>query len=303
MIPATCGNCAAPLTGPFCSQCGQDSHGSARTLGALLHDLWHVLTHLDGRFWATLHLLLLRPGRLTAEYFADHRARYAPPVRLYLVLSVLLFALVSVSSHFKGDGAAAAAAVRDGATTAATDAATAAEAAGASMNFGLTAKDCDKVKSSWPWLEKNIRDSCRRNVGEGARAVIEAFKTNLPRMMFVFLPVMAGVMALLYWFPRRYYVEHLVFFLHNHAALFLVMILLLLTGLAARLLPALGYVVTAFGVATAPYALWYVYRSMRTYYGQGRALTLAKIALVSVAYVVCFMVTLLGNLILSVLTT
>jgi hypothetical protein len=32
---------------------------------------------------------------------------------------------------------------------------------------------------------------------------------------------MAGVMLLLYWRPRRYYVEHLVFLLHNHSALFL----------------------------------------------------------------------------------
>ena len=50
---------------------------------------------------------------------------------------------------------------------------------------------------------------------------------------FVFLPLMALVMTLLYWFPRRYYVEHLVFFLHNHAALYLAMSLeILLRALA-----------------------------------------------------------------------
>ena len=41
--------------------------------------------------------------------------------------------------------------------------------------------------------------------------------------MFVFLPLLALVMKLLYWRPRRYYVEHLLFLVHNHAFVFLAM--------------------------------------------------------------------------------
>jgi hypothetical protein len=48
-------------------------------------------TDVSGR---TFGALLLRPGHLTAEYFAGRRQRYPPPVRLYLVLlSVLFFSL------------------------------------------------------------------------------------------------------------------------------------------------------------------------------------------------------------------
>ncbi|MFO1410828.1 MAG: DUF3667 domain-containing protein, partial [Steroidobacteraceae bacterium] len=94
MTAAWCGNCGAHLQGPYCAQCGQHAHASARGFGALLHDGWHTLTHLDGRFWKTLWALLRRPGFLTIEYFAGRRQRYLPPVRLYLVLSVLFFALV-----------------------------------------------------------------------------------------------------------------------------------------------------------------------------------------------------------------
>ena len=46
---------------------------------------------------------------------------------------------------------------------------------------------------------------------------------NLGRAMFVFLPLMAALMKLLYWRPRRYYLEHLVLLLHNHACVFLLL--------------------------------------------------------------------------------
>ena len=121
-------------------------------------------------------------------------------------------------------------------------------------------------------------------------------------MMFVFLPLIALVMLLLYWFPRRYYVEHLVFVLHSHAALFLAMVLLTLVGLVARLGKAFEPVVTFGGLAVLCYACWYVYRATRRYYGQGRTLTLVKLALVGVAYVTCLLLTLLGNVVVSALT-
>jgi hypothetical protein len=68
---ANCGNCGSALTGPFCAQCGQHAHESARSVAALFHDAWHLATHVDDRLWKTLYTLLLHPGVLTKEYFAD----------------------------------------------------------------------------------------------------------------------------------------------------------------------------------------------------------------------------------------
>ena len=350
MIPATCGNCNAPLTGPYCAQCGQHAHESARSLGALFHDAWHVITHVDGRFWSTLWLLLTRPGQLTLEFFADRRARYLPPVRLYLVVSIVLFGLLSLTSRNVGGiavgvaddpadaadvaelkrdmkqavhearqaadgppGRAAAGAAPAGAPSAASPVAgTPATAAAAPATkraaaddddgFNIDAKDCDKVHSSIHALEGPLKEACRRGIGDHGRSVKHAFVANIPKMMFVFLPLIALVMLLLYWFPRRYYVEHLVFVLHSHAALFLAMVLLTLVGLVARLSTAFEPVVTFGGLAVFFYACWYVYRATRRYYGQGRALTLVKLTLVGIAYVTCLLLTLLGNVVVSALT-
>jgi hypothetical protein len=305
-----CANCGAPLTGPYCAECGQHAHESSRAIGTLLHDAWHIVTHVDSRFWRTIGMLLANPGTLTREYFAERRARYLPPFRLYLVLSLIFFALASLTgagSHRARDPDATRGASAEASAKAATDAPDAPDAAaelgeaGSDLNFDL--KDCDHVEAfGWRWLERPLTDACRRAAADHGRSAAHAFIANIPKMMFVFLPLMALFMLLLYWRPRRYYVEHLVYFLHTHSALFLVFILQMLAGLAMRPWPALRPAVDVVQFGVSVYAVWYVYRSMRVYYGQRRSLTAIKIFAVGFVYFVFLSMTLLGTLLVSALT-
>jgi hypothetical protein len=289
---AHCGNCGASLHGPWCAQCGQHAHESARSFGALLHDGWHTLTHLDGRVWSTFWTLLLRPGFLTAEYFAERRQRYLPPVRLYLVMSVLFFALVSFE-------------LPDSGAVTTLPAADARRAAGApSAEVGTRAATICRVRTDIPLIADLLRipamqRGCIRALQTGGRSLLETLRQNVPRMMFVFLPLLAAAMLLLYWWPRRLYIEHLVFFLHNHAALFLAFILLAALQQAAEWLPALDPLATAGTWLISLYAPWYVLRAMRCYYAQGRLLTLLKFVLMGVVYCACLVLTLLGTAFVS----
>ncbi len=291
MVHTACGNCGATLMGPYCFTCGQHAHESARSVSVLFHDAWHVATHIDGRFWQTLYILLLKPGKLTKEYFADRRARYIPPVRLYLVLSVLFFAFGLATPH--GKSAAPVVAAPGAATH---DAAPAKKKSWSVFGNG----DCNDVKSSVGWLENTLRQSCLRNQKDGGASVQHAFIANIPKMIFLLVPVMALVMLLLYWWPRRYYVEHLVFFLHNHAAIFLLLLIqALLAWVAAWLAWSTfgGWVIAIISL----YSVWYVYRAMRVFYGQGRLLTLAKLLVIGFIYLIGFSLTLAVTGLLSVI--
>ena len=313
---AACANCGAPLAGTYCASCGQHAHESARTLGTLFHDAWHSFTHLDERFWTTIRALLARPGFLTHEYFAERRARYLPPFRLYLVLSLAFFGLSSLTgggsvnaqdaAAGSSAGALAEAAREIKAEAAREDLALPAAAGRLEAGGDAAAFDagrCDTIALfGWLAAERALAAACRRQFADRGRSLGRAFIANVPKMMFVFVPLMAAVMLLLYWRPRRYYVEHLVYFLHVHAALFLAFVLAMLLGLVARLLPLLAPVAAAGGAALAFYAAWYVYRSMRVYYGQQRSLTLLKLGLVSIAYFVFLAITLAGTLVVSALT-
>ena len=52
---------------------------------------------IDGRMSLSLRTLLFKPGELTLECARGRRSRYAPPLRLYLVISSLFFRSVLLS--------------------------------------------------------------------------------------------------------------------------------------------------------------------------------------------------------------
>lgn len=88
---SACRNCGTPLAGMYCAKCGQREGGADLRFAAAIGDIFGEAFTLDSRLWRTLVALLFRPGFLTAEFIVGHRARYLPPVRLYLVISFLLF--------------------------------------------------------------------------------------------------------------------------------------------------------------------------------------------------------------------
>lgn len=60
----------------------------------LLHEFFHTFWHLDGKFFQTLHHLLI-PGKLTTEFFKGHLKRYAHPIQLFLVLGAFVFGMIA----------------------------------------------------------------------------------------------------------------------------------------------------------------------------------------------------------------
>jgi len=86
-----CRNCGAVLTATYCPECGQKDLNLERPIWELIGEVLRETFDLDGRASRTLRALLLRPGLLTREYLDGHRKRYTPPVRLYLIISVVFF--------------------------------------------------------------------------------------------------------------------------------------------------------------------------------------------------------------------
>jgi hypothetical protein len=92
---AECPNCGAPLDGAFCARCGQKASPLNPSFADLLHELIHEIAHVDGKIVHSVRLLLTKPGLLSLEQFEGRRVRYISPIRLYLVFSVLYFAVAA----------------------------------------------------------------------------------------------------------------------------------------------------------------------------------------------------------------
>ena len=84
--PSTCINCGSPLSGNFCSNCGEKVFSDHdKTIGHFVHETFHFLTHLDGKFLTSLKAVFSKPGLLSLEYCRGIRKKYFKPVSLFLV--------------------------------------------------------------------------------------------------------------------------------------------------------------------------------------------------------------------------
>ncbi len=243
----SCPNCGAVPAGAFCQSCGQRQERHRPTVGHFVAEAIEGLTHADSRLWRTLWLLLSRPGFLTLEFFAGRRERYLPPIRLYIVLSLIFFVLLAMLPP--------------------TD---------VSLNVvdGDETVNCGQLEYNGlaaDRIEPMLRAACQRVVSDDGMAMEAAFERNVPKAMFVLMPLVAVFMLLFYRRPRRLYAEHLLHLVHNHSAVFGALTLESLLGLALpdRIDGWLGSVLIL-------YLLWYCYRGMRVFYGDSQGTTVLK---------------------------
>ena len=94
-----CDNCGAAVPGKYCSHCGQRFEHAIHSVLHFTREAMEDLTHADSRLWSTLAALLFKPGFLTREFLSGRRVRYLPPLRLYLVLSVLFFLVIGATDR------------------------------------------------------------------------------------------------------------------------------------------------------------------------------------------------------------
>jgi hypothetical protein len=234
--------------------------------------------------WQTLKALLFKPGFLTCEFLAGRRASYLPPFRLYLVTSVLFFLILALNGTINVQTQNLAQLQSQ-----ATSKEDKEELKALAEKYPLLAgketgeKACANLNYNGPWKERvqpTLRESCLRVVSDHGHGVWEAFLHNLPKAFFLLLPILALVMKPLYRRPPRYFVEHLLLLLHNHAFAFLTLGLFLVADMLVPSDAVTDLLLFAIGL----YIPYYYYRGMRRVYREGTARTLGKLAVLSLAY-------------------
>lgn len=93
-----CANCATPLVGEYCHECGQSVHSVLKPMHHMVEETVETVLHIDSRIVHTLPPLFLKPGFLTLEYFAGRRIRYIAPFRLMFVLCLLCFFVLHLAA-------------------------------------------------------------------------------------------------------------------------------------------------------------------------------------------------------------
>lgn len=306
---ARCLNCGTPLTGKFCANCGQPHHADMAPLGEVLEEFFGEHLGLDTKFMRSVGPLWWRPGFLTREYSAGRRQRYISPLRLYIFSSLLFFLIAWGSApaqffHFNGKhGAAARAAPAKALTkqqqqdilgipylsTQQKQAILAAASHGARTGQTPAASDGGEVSGTIFGQHINMSRA------ELEYRVQHALESDLPKLMFLFLPLVALLLKLFYLGSGRYYMEHLIFTLHTHAFVFEAMLLMLLMHLLGQRLAWAAVPAHYLNVLIGWYIAIYVFLAMWFYYRQSFLKTLGKYILAGAIYWIALMGVIVGG--------
>ena len=141
------------------------------------------------------------------------------------------------------------------------------------------------------WINDEIEQSPAKakRINENPNLIVDQIFDILPATMFILLPVVALLFKFWYAFARRYYIEHLIYALHNHSFIFVCAILILLFNLLRIRAEAweTAWLAEAAGWAITLTAIWipvYLLISLRRVYRQGWLLTMSKFSVIGLSY-------------------
>ena len=358
----SCMNCGTALSGQYCGSCGQRAKNRMISVWELTRDAFGDLFELDSRLWRSLIPLLIRPGKLTRDYLEGRRARYMPPFRTYLVLSIVFF-LVAFFDPREDFGFLFEAAVAPTAEEQAEERRKAGDALseirenivteleqegvldehpelaehlqkelstddeetpGINLKIptaedpdgGLTitldddedANNCDTGDLSDgdvpDWLANRVTPErlqaiCDKVIADDGESLVDKLVENIPAGLIFLLPLMALALKMLYPLSKRYYVEHLLFFVHFHAFFFLILILMISFDRFANAVSLNDGFISLILFTGSLYIPIYLYKAMRRVYSQGHSLTIPKYVALVFMYAIGFLLMFLFALLLA----
>jgi hypothetical protein len=239
-----CQNCGATLQGPFCHACGQHDFEFHQSFHHVVHEALETWFHVDRSFLSGFYELVFQPGRMTREFNAGQRARHVPPLRFYLVISLLFFLTVSqLPLHLSF----------------------------ARVTVGDVSVEGrpDELRPHAPagTFQRRIEEQLIASLREPGD-LLERFVHRLPKAMAVCVPLFALFSRALYWRGPWRYLQHLILAVHLHTFFFLwVLVVSGYAKLAGLAWPLLG---SLLGWAGAGYAVYYFFAALRYALGTTR---------------------------------
>lgn len=91
-----CRNCqkAMPGNAKYCSQCGQKDYTGRIKLRTIFLEVLETIFNLENKTFKTIGALFI-PGKLTIEFFKGKHETYFRPLRLFLIMAILHFAVIA----------------------------------------------------------------------------------------------------------------------------------------------------------------------------------------------------------------
>lgn len=231
-----CQNCGEHVEKRFCGTCGQENIETRQSFGHLFRHFIEDLTHYDGNFWRTLRFLIFRPAYLTKQFLQGKRSSFVPPVRLYIFISFITFFLpylLPKAEDGQEEFRIAEEAKKD-----------TSDLHAKYLSYELMAEtviipriytsvqQMDSIENTLPeserrnfmshWFNKRFIEMRKYNKFELGERFFDSFGRNMPKALFIYLPLFAFILWLFHNKKRWLYFDHAIFTLHYFSFLLLI---------------------------------------------------------------------------------
>ncbi len=207
-----CANCNSELLGAFCSNCGQSAKNRRGPIWQVTSEFAQDILSIDSKVLKSLGTLLFKPGVLSARFLEGKRASALPPVRLYLVISLIFFFVFQIPTPDVSNDNVYIDNILLGKE----------KPTEGQPKFSLVTFHVTENSSAFTvWIDSFIQDKKEVLRKNNAQATITELFNNLestlPNILILFLPLFALLFKLLYYFKKVLYFDHLIFALHFQA--------------------------------------------------------------------------------------
>lgn len=284
----TCQNCSYVVENKFCPNCGQENTESRQSFHYLFTHFAEDLTHYDISFWKTIKALLLKPGMLTQEYLSGKRKKFVPPVKLYIFISFVTFFIPNILPNVSLFGGVVTEEVTLEEVT--VDEKDAKQLEGFEIfkkqRFS-SIQELDSIQKYAPEPQKfspsqyriaktvfNLRKLISDQ--ELWDKVSDSFIHNLPKVLFLYMPLFAFFLWLLHDKKKWFYFDSGVFTLHYFSFLLLIITVNVLFNWLLELIYYIDPLFSFVALVSALYCFFYFFRAHRKVFGETKFVSRSK---------------------------
>ncbi len=302
-----CLNCDTQLNDAnYCPNCGQLNNTAKPTLYHLVMDALANLFAFDSKFYLSIWPLLRHPGTMSLEVANGKHATYLPPIRLFLLITILMLGLRSATDRFNRSWADVEHLKQTSEPFFVLDSTRVKEVSTTKITFD-NSKNGNKLEQMYSYAAANPDKKVEEGLADlqleatfwnsffytsflkltimDGQEFKDYINSNLLLILLLFIPILAFVLKALYFYKKDYfYVDHFIFSIHTQTAFFVFIIFQTITGWF------LGDYTVLLLFFVFPIYLFY---ALKNFYKQSNALTAFNFFIVNVSFVIVSVIFLL----------